>query len=91
MRVHWGGQYLAQEISLLVCTLSPPAFLPSSFLSAAQPMDNIALIRYLPGPFRFQFPSAHDAHHPLFGAMGLHTQHCSGVHSVCAAVAPDQL
>lgn len=56
------------KISLLVCTLSPPAFLPSSFLSPAQQIENIALIRYFPCPFRFWVHSAHDAHHPPFGA-----------------------
>lgn len=75
-----------------MCALSPPAFLPSSFLPAAQPMENIALVRYFPGPSRFQFPSAHKAQHnslELWDYIPGTAQGC--VQSVCTTMAPDQL
>lgn len=64
-------------ISLLVCTLSPPAFLPSSLLPAAQQIE--AMTGAVSS--NHQSYSGHDAH-PLELGQGFPTWNWSGLHSV---------
>lgn len=55
------------RISLLVCTLSPSAFLPLHFFHLST-LKALHWTGIFPGPFRFQVHCAHDAHHPPSGA-----------------------